>query len=165
MTAMPHLHLDGDQRQALWHEVVEQISRFEENVQQAAVAPRLQPQAMRALLDGVDFHTPQPPLEAVRFVVDALWCNHVHSPHPRYFGLFNPAPATMGVVADTITAAFNPQLAAWSHAPFPAEIEMHLIRSLSEKFGYAPAIADGTFASGGAEANHTALICALVAQF
>jgi glutamate/tyrosine decarboxylase-like PLP-dependent enzyme len=165
MTAMPHLHLDGDQRQALWHEVVEQISRFEENVQQAAVAPRLQPQAMRALLDGVDFHTPQPPLEAVRFVVDALWCNQVHSPHPRYFGLFNPAPATMGVVADTITAAFNPQLAAWSHAPFPAEIEMHLIRSLSEKFGYAPAIADGTFASGGAEANHTALICALVAQF
>ena len=163
--AATHLHLDGGQRRALWHEVVERISRFEEDVQRAAVAPTSTPQAVRALLAGVDFRTPQPPLEAVRFVVEALWGNQVQSSHPRYFGLFNPAPATMGVVADTLTAAFNPQLAAWSHAPFPAEIEMHLVRALGEKFGYPPDVTDGTFASGGSEANHTALVCALVSQF
>ncbi len=104
-------------------------------------------------------------MDAVRFVVEALWANQVHTSNPRYFGLFNPAPTPMGVVADTITAAFNPQLAAWSHAPFPAEVEMHLIRALGEKFGYPPTAVDGTFASGGAEANHTALICSLVARF
>jgi glutamate/tyrosine decarboxylase-like PLP-dependent enzyme len=162
---MTGLRLDGAQRQSLWQEVLDQITRFEDQVRQAAVAPHLRPQLIRTLLANIDFHKPQPPLEAVRFVIDALWCNQVHSAHPRYFGLFNPAPTTMGVVADTITAAFNPQLAAWSHSPFAAEVEMHLIRALGEKFGYPPALADGTFASGGAEANHTAVICALTSQF
>jgi glutamate/tyrosine decarboxylase-like PLP-dependent enzyme len=162
---MTHLRLDGDERDALWREVVEQIARFEDTVAGVAVAPVLQPGAIRTLLAGVDFQTPQSPVDAVRLVVEALWANQVHTSNPRYFGLFNPAPAPMGVVADTITAAFNPQLAAWSHAPFPAEVEMHLIRAIGEKFGYPRAAVDGTFASGGAEANHTALICALVSRF
>src|SRR5580698_2426641 len=162
---MAHLRLSGDDRAALWREVVEQIARFEDDVPGVAVAPVLQPDAIRALLAGVDFQAPKSPVDAVRFVVEALWANQVHTSHPRYFGLFNPAPTSMGVVADTITAAFNPQLAAWSHAPFPAEVEMHLIRALGEKFGYPAAAIDGTFASGGAEANHTALICALVSRF
>jgi glutamate/tyrosine decarboxylase-like PLP-dependent enzyme len=157
------LSLDGAQREALWREVVEQIARFEDGVREVSVAPALDPPAIRALLAGVEFQTPRPPLDAVRFVVEALWASQVHTSNPRYFGLFNPAPSAMGVVADTLTAAFNPQLAAWSHAPFANEVEMHLIRALGEKFGYTEG--DGTFASGGAEANHTAVICALVSRF
>jgi glutamate/tyrosine decarboxylase-like PLP-dependent enzyme len=165
MNPITCLHIDGAEREALWQEVLAQILRFEDHVRQTAVAPQLKPEAIRALLAGVDFRVPKPPQEAVRFVVDALWRHQVHLSHPRYFGLFNPAPATMGIVADTITAAFNPQLAAWSHAPFADEVEMHLIRALGEKFGYLPEAVDGTFASGGAEANHTAVICALVSRF
>jgi aromatic-L-amino-acid/L-tryptophan decarboxylase len=162
---MARLSLDSAQREALWREVVEQIARYEDNVHTAAVAPPLDPRAIRDLLAGVDFQTPQAPVDAVRFVVEGLWRHQVHTPHPRYFGLFNPASASMGVAADALTAAFNSQLAAWSHAPFANEVEMHLIRALGEKFGYPSAGIDGTFASGGAEANHTALICALVSRF
>ncbi len=165
MKTTSSLLFDGTQREALWHEVLEQISHFEDSVRETAVAPKLDPEGIRGLLAEADFSTSRPPLEAVRFVVDALARHQVHTSHPRYFGLFNPAPATMGVVADTITAAFNPQLAAWSHAPFAAEVEMHLIRVLGEKFGYPSDVVDGTFASGGAEANHTAVICALVSRF
>ena len=89
----------------------------------------------------------------------------VHTPHARYFGLFNPAPTTMGIAADTLVAAFNPQLAAWSHSPLAAEIEAHLVRALGERFGYDPAATEGVFASGGAEANHTAVLCALTHRF
>jgi glutamate/tyrosine decarboxylase-like PLP-dependent enzyme len=162
---MTNFRLDGAEREALWREVVEQIARFEDRVAGAPVAPTLDPGALRGLLTAVDFRMPQAPVEAVRFVVDGLWANQVHTSNPRYFGLFNPAPTPMGVVADTITAAFNPQLAAWSHAPFAAEVEIHLIRALGEKFGYPAGSVDGTFTSGGAEANHTALICALVSRF
>jgi glutamate/tyrosine decarboxylase-like PLP-dependent enzyme len=165
VTAVTSLDLDGAEWQALWHKVLEQISRLQDNVRQGAVAPVLEPQAIRALLAGVDFSTPRAPIDAVRFVIEALWRNQVHCSHPRYFGLFNPAPSAMGIVGDTIAAAFNPQLAAWSHAPFPAEVEMRLIRAFGEKFGYDPAVTDGAFASGGAEANHTAVICALVSRF
>ena len=162
---MTRLDLDGAERHEVWHEVLEQILRYQDTVTSAGVAPKLDPQAVRALLAGIDFSSPCPPVEAVRFVTEALWRHQVHNSHPRYFGLFNPAPAGMAVVGDAMTAAFNPQLAAWTHAPFANEVEMHLIRAFGEKFGYPPGAADGTFAGGGAEANHTAVICALVAHF
>ena len=157
------LGLDAAQRDALWREVLAQIARFEARLPEATVAPPLDPGALRDLLVTADFQTPRTPVDAVRFVADALWAHQVHTTNPRYFGLFNPAPTSMGVAADALTAAFNPQLAAWSHAPFANEVERHLVRALGEKFGYADT--DGTFASGGAEANHTAVLCALVSRF
>ena len=69
----------------------------------------------------------------------------------------------MGVFADTLVAGFNPQIAAWSHSPFAAEVEAHLIRALGAKFGYGQT--DGTFCSGGMEANHTAVLTALANAF
>ncbi|MGH9360352.1 MAG: pyridoxal phosphate-dependent decarboxylase family protein, partial [Thermoanaerobaculia bacterium] len=70
-----------------------------------------------------------------------------------------------GIAADALVAAWNPQLAAWSHNPFAAEVEQHLLRALAGRFGYDPARAEGTFCSGGAEANHTALLVALQRAF
>ncbi len=120
---------------------------------------------VRGALIPFDFERPVPALEALDFAVQGLWRWQVHTPHPRYFGLFNPAPTTMGIAADALVAAFNPQLAAWSHSPLAAEIEQHLIRALAGRFGFDPARVEGTFTSGGAEANHTALSTALTRAF
>jgi glutamate/tyrosine decarboxylase-like PLP-dependent enzyme len=46
-----------------------------------------------------------------------------------------------------------------------AEIEQHLVRALAGRFGFDPARVEGTFTSGGAEANHTALLTALARAF
>ena len=89
----------------------------------------------------------------------------MHTPHPSYFGLFNPAPTTMGIAADTLVAAFNPQLAAWSHSPFAVEAERYVIETFAAKFGLPHENVEGTFTSGGMEANHTALLTALVHHF
>jgi glutamate/tyrosine decarboxylase-like PLP-dependent enzyme len=129
------------------------------------VAPRLDRAALSSLLVPFDFSRPVPPEEAIAFAVKGLSEHQVHTPHPRYFGLFNPAPTTMGIAADALVAAFNPQLAAWSHSPFAAEVEEHLVRSFGARFGYPSDEIDGVFASGGAEANHTALLTALVDAF
>ena len=71
----------------------------------------------------------------------------------------------MGIAGDALVAAFNPQLAAWSHSPLAIEIEQHLVRAFGARFGYDPARTDGTFASGGMEANHTAVLTALAQKF
>src|SRR5262249_2175877 len=89
----------------------------------------------------------------------------VHTPHPGYYGLFNPAPTTMGIAADALVAAFNPQLAAWNHSPFPVELENHLVRAFGSRFGYDANRCDGVFASRGAEANHPAVLAALTHAF
>jgi glutamate/tyrosine decarboxylase-like PLP-dependent enzyme len=159
------LMLEDKTRMKLWERLVEVIETYIHSVDKFHVAPELNPHAIRSLLTPFDFNTPLPPLEALNFIVDALDRYQVHTSHPRYFGLFNPAPTAMGIVADTLTALFNPQLAAWSHSPFAVEVEQHLVRAFGSRFGYSPTSVQGTFTSGGAEANHTALLTALTHSF
>ncbi len=165
MLKLDALMLDDKTRGELWRRLVEAIESYLNGVGEARVAPPLDLDAIRGALAPFDFEQPVAPLEALDFAVESLWQWQVHTPHPRYFGLFNPAPATMGIAADALVAAFNPQLAAWSHSPMAAEIEQHLIRALGERFGFDPARMEGTFTSGGAEANHTALLTALTRAF
>src|SRR5262249_7348921 len=84
----------------------------------------------------------------------------VHLTHPRYFGLFNPAPTFPAECADRIAAAFNPQLATATTSPVAVELEAHVVRAVARRAGF-PSDATGHFTTGGAEATYTALLCAL----
>lgn len=159
------LLLSDDARATLWQALIETIEDYTAHVGERRVTPELAPQKIRSLLSACDFRTPLQPLEALRFAARGLTEYQVHTPHPRYFGLFNPAPTTMGIAADALVAAFNPQMAAWSHSPFAIEVEQHLVRCFGQRFGYDPNQTDGAFTSGGAEANHTAVLTALTQVF
>ena len=159
------LRLDDAARESLWQQVAQAVEEYFRRVDSTPVAPRLDPTSLRAELGRFDFSQPVAPAEAVQFAVDHLWQDQVHTAHRGYYGLFNPAPTAMGVAADALVAAFNPQLAAWSHNPFAAEVERHLVLAMAERFGYRRGAADGLLTSGGMEANHTALLSALVDKF
>jgi glutamate/tyrosine decarboxylase-like PLP-dependent enzyme len=163
--AAPDLLLDPATRTQLWTRLIEIIENYTNTIAQQRVTPELAPQKIRALLAACDFKAPMDAIEALDFVAKGLTEYQTHTPHPRYYGLFNPAPATASIAADALVAAFNPQMAAWSHSPMAVEVEQHLIRCFGEWFGYEAAHIDGTFASGGAEANHTALLTALTDAF
>ena len=155
------LLLERTEREALWRQLIEGLEAYTEGIAAHRVTPELDPAKVRAYLAAADFERPCEPGRALEFVRDGLWRFQTHVAHPNYYGLFNPAPATMGIAADALVAAFNPQLAAWSHSPFAIEVEQHLIRALGARFGYDAGSTDGVFCSGGAEANHTALLTAL----
>jgi glutamate/tyrosine decarboxylase-like PLP-dependent enzyme len=159
------LLLEEDVRRDLWGRLAEVVEGHVRGVDALPVAPRLDPRGLRTLLSSYGFEEPRDPHTAFDFTVEGLRRHQVHTPHSRYFGLFNPAPTTMGIVADTLVAAFNPQIAAWSHSPFAAEVERHVLRRLGTRFGYREESTDGVFASGGAEANHTAVLAALTRAF
>jgi glutamate/tyrosine decarboxylase-like PLP-dependent enzyme len=93
----------------------------------------------------------------------AAWT--VHVTHPRYFGLFNPSVTLPSIVGDALTALYNPQLAAWSHAPGVNEIERHVLAFLATLAGFDSAGTHANFTTGGAEANHSAVLVALARQF
>jgi glutamate/tyrosine decarboxylase-like PLP-dependent enzyme len=84
--------------------------------------------------------------------------------HPRYFGLSNPSVTLASVIADTLVAMYNPQLANWRTSPAANEIERHTLGWLTAKFGL-PAESIATFTSGGTEANLSAVIVALTWAF
>jgi glutamate/tyrosine decarboxylase-like PLP-dependent enzyme len=155
------LRLDNQARGEMWRHLNAVIEKYLNEVHTASVAPALDANKIRALLSKYDFDDPMSPNDAINFVAEGMWKYQVHTAHPRYFGLFNPPSTTMGIAADALAAAFNPQLAAWGHSPFATEVEQHLIRHFGRRFGYDPAMTDGTFTSGGSEANHTAVLTAL----
>jgi glutamate/tyrosine decarboxylase-like PLP-dependent enzyme len=70
----------------------------------------------------------------------------------------------MGIIGDVLAASYNPQLAVWSHAPGAVEMEAWLIRYFGERLGMGDN-AQGSFTSGGAEANAMAIHLALTKAF
>ena len=160
-----NLLLDESQREKLWAELARTIEEYISGIRELPVSADPSPDSVRSLLAGMNFSQPMTPEAAVRFAARSLASTQVHTPHPRYYGLFNPTPATMGIAADALVAAFNPQLAVWKHNPFAVEVEQYLIREFGSRFGYDPATTDGTFTASGSEANHTALLAALAHHF
>ena len=159
------LQLDPEQRAVLWRQVEQLVETYMLSVDSLPVSPRLDAEEIRARLAQFQFESPVDPEQAIAFAARNLTKFQVHTPHARYFGLFNPNPTAMGVFADALAAGFNPQMAAWSHSPFACEVEAHVIRTLGQRFGYDLESTDGVFCSGGAEANHTALLAALTNEF
>ena len=87
-----------------------------------------------------------------------------HVPAANYFGLMNPTPTYMAVLAEALVAALNPQLASLARSQLASKIEKETVRWLGERVGWPDAF-DGTFTSGGNEANFSALAMALASQF
>ncbi|HUF78060.1 MAG TPA: pyridoxal-dependent decarboxylase, partial [Thermoanaerobaculia bacterium] len=149
----------------VWETVLGEIERLPREIRELPVAVRVTPEAMRAELARYDFREPLPLPEVVDDLVRLLRERSVQVTHPRYFGLFNPSVREAGVLADTLVALFNPQLAAWSHAPAANELERHTLAALAAVLGFDPATTAAHFTSGGAEANLTAVLVALADRF
>jgi len=159
------LDLLPDERAQLWNFTLQLLENHYQNSEKNRASPSLDFRKIKDNASIYDFSRAIPKTDAVRHVIESLRQYTVHTTHPSYFGLFNPRPVFPGILADVITAVFNPQMAAWSHAPFATEAENHVIREMAAKFGYHRPQADGTFCSGGAEANLTAVLCALNRYF
>jgi glutamate/tyrosine decarboxylase-like PLP-dependent enzyme len=140
--------------------VVERLHLFLETRPSLAVAPPVDQAALRQALACEDFRGPRPLLELVSAVAVALEHGIVHTGHPRYFGGGNPPSGFPGQVAALIAAVVNPQLATWSDAAVPVEIERRMIQEIGTVLG-VPEPMSGHFTAGEAEANATALLLAV----
>ena len=164
MKASEYLDFTSGERRKIFSLVQDKIENYFDELNELKVANTVSREEILSYLSAIDFDHPLSAIEAIEFITRGLDNYQVHTPHPSYYGLFNPAATAMGVAADALIAAYNPQLAAWSHSPLPNEIENRLIKEFG-KFFFAGKETDGTFASGGAEANHTALLAALTNRF
>ena len=150
-----------EERVAALASVCTLLSRVVEDLPHNAVAPICDLASLRQAVAAFDFHGPADPLTVTRQVIELLKGGIVHTMHPGYFGLYNPTATFPGIVADLVTAHLNPQLAVWSHAPAPVEIERRVVAEIAALFGWSENESGGHFTSGGAEANHTALLLAM----
>jgi len=146
-------------------EIRDAVTSLQSGIACGPIVPKVTPEEIRNYLTSrYDFKKEVPLEEVVADVERMLGKWQVQVTHPRYFGLFNPSVTLASIVADTLVAMYNPQLATWRTSPAANEMERHTLAWLSRKFGF-PANASATFTSGGAEANLSAVIVALTRAF
>ena len=147
-------------RHALEDRLTRALADADGRVREGPVTPDFDPGRFAAELHAIDFAHPRPLADLCDWSIEQLAHGTVHMTHPRYLGLFNPAPSFPAQCADRIVAALNPQLATATTSPAAIAIEAHVTRALAARAGL-PDGAGGHFTSGGSEANGTALTCAL----
>jgi len=140
-------------------------AKLEAEIASGPIVPTVTPQEIRDYLASrYDFTKPLALDDVIADVERMLRTWQVQVTHPRYFGLFNPSVTLASIIAETIVAMYNPQLAAWRTSPAANEVERHTLVWLTGKFGF-PADAIANFTNGGAEANLSAVIVALTRAF
>jgi len=160
--AVPALFPSRAERGRLDGWLTEQLQEALTRVQAGPVTPTIDIPRFRAELEAMDFEQPRPLEEVLSWSIERMEHGIVQMSNPRYFGLFNPGASFPAQCADRIIGAFNPQLASSASSPVPVALESYLIRAVARRAAMG-ANATGHFATGGSEANYTALICALTA--
>ena len=144
----------------------DEIIDFRLNCKDLTVVPEAEPDEIRNYLAS-KYNLKNPvPIEKVFSDIKYMmrkW--NLHVTNPRYFGLFDPQVTLPSIIADTLTALYNPQLASWSHAPAANEIERFTLDFLLKRFGIDTKAGFANFTTGGAESNLTAVLLALTAKF
>jgi aromatic-L-amino-acid/L-tryptophan decarboxylase len=162
--------LDHDSRRRLGYQLIDLINEYFDSLPNRNVQLPLDQRTFEPLRDRLpDIGEDASKVldEMAREMIDQGF----HVPAANYFGLMNPAPTYMAVLAEAFVAAINPQLATMSRSQLAARIEAETVRWIGERvYGSAGESSpvtkfDGTFTSGGNEANFSALAMALAAQF
>lgn len=148
--------------QSAWDEAERQIRSFISEVDVGPATPDHDLAEMHEdVSNAFDFERPMPPDRAVAEAARILRKWATHTSHRRHFGLFNPEPLPVTLAADALVAAFNPQLATVHHAPGAIALEQAALDVLRSRMGFEAATSLATFTNAGAEANHSAILCAL----
>jgi glutamate/tyrosine decarboxylase-like PLP-dependent enzyme len=160
------LSTSKERTMSIWTHIEAEIASFHADIRDLPVLPHVTPSELRRDLEQrYTFERPIPLPQLTQDVMRLLRQGTLHVTHPRYFGLFNPSVHDAGVVADTLVALYNPQLAVWSHAPAANEIERLTLRRFLLLLGFHPDHAIAHYTSGGAEANLSAVLAALAHYF
>ena len=154
---------DRDTRRRLGYKLVDAINDYFSSLPARSVQLPLDQRTFGELQD----HMPELGEDATRVLEEAcaeLVNKGFHVPSANYFGLMNPTPTYMAVLAEALVAALNPQLATLARSQLASKIEHETVRWIGERVGWDRPF-DGTFTTGGNEANFSAIALALVARF
>src|SRR5579864_1237420 len=154
---------DSSWRRRLGYKLIDRIDEYYSSLPDRAVQLPLELRAFGDLKNRL----PEIGEEAGKVldeVCSELIVQGFHVPSANYFGLMNPTPTYMAVLAEVLVAALNPQLASLARSQLAARIEKETVRWIGERVGWDKPF-DGTFTSGGNEANFSAIAMALAMRF
>lgn len=159
------IQLSSDQFRSMGHQLVDQIAELLDSLPSRPVTPAHEPSVIKSKLgaprplpmDGTD------PKQLLERATSLLIDNSLYNGHPGFWGYVTAGAAPIGILADFLAAAVNPNCGAWKLAPVATEMEMQSIQWVAELIGY-PSGCGGVLVSGGNMANFVGFLSARVAK-
>jgi len=156
------IDVSAEQFRSAGHALVDRIADLLAGMRERKVTSGLSINEVRQLIRATD----PMPLEGCEFeevvseMTSLLAGNSLYNGHPRFLGYVTSSPAPIGMLADLLAAAVNPNCGAWSLSPVATEIEAQTIRWIAELLNY-PSSCSGLMVSGGNAANFVGIYAAL----
>src|SRR5204863_6191840 len=141
------------------HDLVDQIADFLDSIRSHPVTRVESPEEVRTAL-AANRALPeegQDPGVLLRDAAALLFEHSLFNGHPRFFGYITSSAAPIGMLAELLAAAVNPNVGAWKLSPMATEIEAQVVRWLAQFIGY-PVDCGGLLLSGGNMANLTCFV-------
>jgi aromatic-L-amino-acid decarboxylase len=148
------LAIDPETFRALAHRLADRVADGLAGVPHGKITPGETPEQVKAAL-GLGGRLPergQDPGTLLDRAGSLLFEHSLFNGHPRFFGYITASPAPIGILADFLASAVNPNCGGSMLSPAATQIEVEVIRWVAQFLGY-PDDCGGVLVSGGNMAN------------
>jgi len=147
------LELSPPEFRSLGHELVDRVADFLATLRDRPLTTGETPAEIRALIGRSSLPTSgDAPAALLAEATTLLFDHSLFNGHPRFMGYITSSAAPLGMLADLLAAAVNPNVGGWELSPVASEIEAQAVRWVAELVGY-PTDCGGLLVSGGNMAN------------
>ena len=146
------------------YQLIDSISEFIHSIDKKQVTTGESPEEIQKIIGSSPLPEDGRPVQEILAEASELLFNHsLLNGHPRFLGYITSSPAPIGVLADLLATAVNPNVGANILSPAATEIEKQTIKWLAEFIGVSTSYG-GLLVSGGNMANFTAFLAARTAK-
>ena len=124
------LEFSPEEFRTLGHRLIDRIASHFERIRELPVTPGDSVADVREAIGaarGLPVTGAQSP-ELLAEITDVLLEHSLFNAHPRFWGYITSGPAPIGVLADLVASAINPNVGAWKLAPAATEVEAQTVR-------------------------------------
>jgi len=146
------------------YELIDNIAELIDTIDQKKVTPGESPFTNQQLLGDLKLPSHGTSPEKLISETTQLLFNHsLYNGHPKFLGYITSSAAPIGLLADLLAAAVNPNMGAQILSPIATEIEKQTVQWLAEFIGVSSGYG-GLLVSGGNMANFTGFLAGRTAK-
>ncbi|GAA5221349.1 pyridoxal phosphate-dependent decarboxylase family protein [Membranihabitans marinus] len=158
------LEIEKEEFKKIGHQLIDKIADYIDHIDNHLITTNKSNLEIKSLLgQGRLPDTGLPVIDIVEKATELLFDNSLLNGHPKFMGYITSSAAPIGMLAELLVGAVNPNVGAQLISPMATEIEKQTIQWLAEFIGLSKDYG-GILVSGGNMANFTAFLAARTAK-
>lgn len=155
------INIDPEKFKQAGHYLVDKIAELLESLPDRSLTQGESPSEIKRILgQGLVPQQGEDVNKLIETTTELLLNHSLFNGHPKFLGYITSSPAPIGMLAELLASAVNPNVGAWLLSPVATEIELQTVGWISEMIGYN-SNCGGVLVSGGNMANFVGFLTGL----